>query len=90
MAATGVGSTLGMLAVGIAEGMPACEGASRPVFTDAGGTVSAVSALLEVQPDRAMQAMTMADVAAERRMRTRTQYTVRWPNLISGPIAGFH
>lgn len=75
MAATGVGSIDGTEAAGIEGGTIACEGASRAVFTEGGGKVSAVSVLDEVQPDRPIQVARIADVAAEKRMRTRTQYT---------------
>lgn len=75
MAATGVGSIEGTEAEGMNGGTIACEGASRAVFTEDGGTVRAVSGLDEVQPERPIHAARIADVAAEKRMRTRTQYT---------------
>ena len=72
-------------------GTIADDGASRAVLTDAGGTVSAVSLLEEVQPDMPRQAIRIADVAAEKRMRTRTQYTrTPRPSPILGYQAGFH
>lgn len=75
IAATGVGSIEGTDAAGIDGGTIACDGATRAVLTDAGGTVSAVSVLDEVQLDKPIQVAMMAEVAAEKRMMTRTQNT---------------